>query len=240
VKVYLARNRANGKAYVGLTTKTVRERWALHAQQRHGSMAIAHAITKWGPGAFDLFLLEECLSEETLKRAEIKWIDRLSTFGSGGYNLTRGGDGLLGYRRTEDTKRRMSESHRDEKNHNFGKPWRTGPHREESKQKMRDRWKDHDHPTKGTRVPAERVERMRESQRKRVRKSTCVVQHDLDGRSIATHFSPQVAAAHVGGYSSKILSCCKGERKTSCGYSWSYANHVMWKRPDGTFQAKKE
>lgn len=38
-----------------------------------------------------------------------------------GYNLTSGGDGISGYKHTEETKRKLSESHSGEAHWKFGK-----------------------------------------------------------------------------------------------------------------------
>ncbi len=239
MRVYLARNRMNGKGYVGLTTKPVLARWRLHIQQRNSSMAISHAIRKHGEDVFDLFLLEECDDVKALKIAERKWIKRLDTFHGPGYNLTEGGDGLLGYRHTEDAKRRISEAHRGEKNHNYGKAWRTGPLTEQAKRKLSEGRRGKDNPMWGKKKSPETLAKLSTSQKKRVRKSVCVVQMDKDGTPIATHFSPQLAAEVVAGRSDRILSCCKGERTTHCGYKWKYANHIMWKHPSGVFSPRK-
>jgi len=84
-------------------------------------------------------------------------------------NLTYGGDGATGTIPSQDTRRKISESHKGEKNHFFGKhhsneskrkisknkkgqkPWMTGRyHTKESRQKMSEAQRGKNHPNYGT------------------------------------------------------------------------------------------
>lgn len=107
MRVYLARNRANGKAYVGKTTRPVLTRWYEHVNGAES--IVSAAIAKWGESAFDIALLEVCDDEQALNEAEIRWIEHYNTFRGPGYNATAGGEGAHGYRHTEDAKRRIGE-----------------------------------------------------------------------------------------------------------------------------------
>lgn len=92
--VYLATS-PSGKQYVGMTTRTLAERWQGHCSDgRRGSSLIFHnAIRKYGADAFTLETLFESDNEQELFEREIGEIARLATLSPRGYNMTVGGDG---------------------------------------------------------------------------------------------------------------------------------------------------
>lgn len=110
--VYLLRNRINGKGYVGITTQTLNARWSNHKTASRGKSkyAIACAIRKWGPDVWDREILQTCDTLEELKAAEVEWIARLGTHVSTGlgYNMSLGGEGSSGLKRSPETRARMS------------------------------------------------------------------------------------------------------------------------------------
>jgi group I intron endonuclease len=119
--VYCIKNIINNKEYIGLTTRTLKERWKQHIREsnREGgwewNTPLGNAIKKYGKDSFEVFVLEECSSETEMKQKEI-WLirERKSLASETGYNLTLGGDGRLGYKLSEETKRKIGEG-------NFGK-----------------------------------------------------------------------------------------------------------------------
>ena len=115
--VYCIKNTINNKEYIGLTTRTVEQRWKQHIREsnKEGSWEwntpLGNAIKKYGKDSFQIFVLEECSSETELKQKEIQLIrERKSLASETGYNLTLGGDGRLGYKLSEETKRKIGES----------------------------------------------------------------------------------------------------------------------------------
>jgi len=114
--VYCIKNTINNKEYIGLTTRTVEQRWKQHIREsnKEGSWEwntpLGNAIKKYGKDLFQIFVLEECSSETELKQKEIQLIrERKSLASETGYNLTLGGDGRLGYKLSEETKRKIGE-----------------------------------------------------------------------------------------------------------------------------------
>lgn len=95
--VYLHTNTLNGKAYVGLTKQTLRARWNRHCSEaRSGSdRAFHHAIRKHGAASFTSEILYIVEAEDEAKRLEVAETGQRKTYGRGGYNATRGGDGGL-------------------------------------------------------------------------------------------------------------------------------------------------
>lgn len=99
----------NGKRYVGLTKHSAEKRWAEHqANARYGDKeAVYCAIRKHGAPKVEV--LEEGSDYELLQLLEIDWIVALGSKTPGGYNLTDGGESLLGYRHTREQKRANQE-----------------------------------------------------------------------------------------------------------------------------------
>lgn len=91
--IYLITNKINNKHYVGLTTKTVEERFNRHITLSNNNLGfyLHNAIRKYGIENFELKTLDTSDNIEDLKDLEIKYIQEYDSFNSG-YNLTKGGD----------------------------------------------------------------------------------------------------------------------------------------------------
>jgi len=114
--VYCIKNTINNKEYIGLTTRTLEQRWKQHIYESNKqdswewNTPLGNAIKKYGKDSFEVFVLEECSSETEMKQKEIQLIrERKSLAFETGYNLTLGGDGRLGYKLSEETKRKIGE-----------------------------------------------------------------------------------------------------------------------------------
>lgn len=105
--VYLVTNTVNGKRYVGQTTKTLEERWRLHQKVKTGHLLYS-AIQKYGVENFTIESICELPTTELLNEFEIEYIKRYCTLTPNGYNLTEGGQAP---RMSDETRKRMSESH---------------------------------------------------------------------------------------------------------------------------------
>lgn len=169
--VYLARNRLNGKGYVGKTERglDIRKKEHLASACLGSRLAFHCAIRKYGFEAFEWSvqleihdITDELQARKYLNEREREMIRLFETFGPKGYNMTEGGDGgsLPGRVVSEKTrakisvvaKKRYVEGHgafmraRRKKGveHPFaGKDWgRKGPLTEETKAKISTRRKD--------------------------------------------------------------------------------------------------
>jgi len=112
--VYCAKNRLNGKCYVGKTKGSFRMRMRGHvhdAQTDHDKFAFHAAIRKHGTGAFDVCVLEK-LEPDMLSEREIHFIKELNTCGPSGYNMTLGGEGICGFKHNEQTRAAISKKRR--------------------------------------------------------------------------------------------------------------------------------
>jgi group I intron endonuclease len=108
--IYVIVNNFNTKLYVGKTKRELSVRWQCHINNvRYGgsNMLICRAMRKHGIENFKPIMIEECDESDSSVREQF-WIKEFETHISmGGYNLTMGGEGLLGYIPSEETKEKM-------------------------------------------------------------------------------------------------------------------------------------
>jgi len=148
--VYRITNIENNKSYVGITTRNIERRWYEHKYVPNScGQLLAKAIKKYGEKSFVIEHIASAIGgTDNLKELEKQLIEQCGTKVPNGYNLTAGGDGVFGFKHTEEqkkrngnlkrgtkaskeTKEKMKQAHLGEKNHFFGKQ-----HSEETKQKI--------------------------------------------------------------------------------------------------------
>lgn len=107
--IYLARNKANGKGYVGQTTKSLKERKRCHVKDSlRRTTPFAKAIVKYGADGFDWYVLS-IVDNNRLYAIEKQWTKALGTLSPSGYNLIDAGPGRSGYSLSDEAKARLSE-----------------------------------------------------------------------------------------------------------------------------------
>ena len=96
--IYKATNTVNGKVYIGKTINKMRDRQKCHkSMSLNGSQNYFHrAIRKHGWDSFTWQVIDTAETEEELNEKEKHWIAYYNSFGTGGYNMTIGGDGQSG------------------------------------------------------------------------------------------------------------------------------------------------
>lgn len=87
--VYMIINMCNDKRYIGITTRSVEERFEEHCI---ADSYIGRAIRKYGRENFFLSIIDSADDKEELFDLERKYIKLYGTY-KNGYNLTIGGDG---------------------------------------------------------------------------------------------------------------------------------------------------
>jgi predicted GIY-YIG superfamily endonuclease len=111
--VYKATNKANGKVYIGYTSKTLEERIYGHfkkstnAKEKAFNQAFKLALRKYGRDAFEWEELFTCETKEEACVKEIEFIKEFNSVTPNGYNMTLGGEGGIP---NEDVKKKISES----------------------------------------------------------------------------------------------------------------------------------
>ena len=130
--IYMFTNKINGKMYIGQTIdETRRIRRHLYAANHPDStknegQPFVHALREFGFDNFDYAILERVSAEnlnelrKILDEKECYYIELYDSINNG-YNITRGGRGMLGYKLSEEAKvaiskrnqgRKLTESHK--------------------------------------------------------------------------------------------------------------------------------
>ena len=109
--VYIITNLLDGKRYIGKTDLTVGERWKKHNSYSVSlkNRYITRAIRKYGKDNFSIKEIAANLTPEQANEAEKLFISEYDTFRNG-YNLTEGGEGISGFRLTEEQRKNISET----------------------------------------------------------------------------------------------------------------------------------
>lgn len=95
------------KEYIGITTRSINLRFNQHINPNVKIKSLVQkAIAKHGNPKLEI--LSECDDWELLCLAEMEAIDKYGTFSPKGYNLTFGGDGAKGAKRSEEWKKGQS------------------------------------------------------------------------------------------------------------------------------------
>jgi group I intron endonuclease len=114
MKIYMVKNKLNGKIYVGKTTQNLKTRKRQHEREskKKKCSGFHGALRKYGLENFKWKILEECNSKHDLNLAEEWYIKKLKSYANSGhgYNLTFGGEGISGWNHTEEVKEKISKA----------------------------------------------------------------------------------------------------------------------------------
>jgi group I intron endonuclease len=232
--VYAHTNKCNQKKYVGITSCDVRIRWK-NGYGYSDKLPIGRAIRKYGWDNFEHSVLADGLSECEAKKMERKLISKWQTQNREyGYNITSGGDGVAGWRPTEETRRKISAASQNrfgKNNPNFGRKWSGEMKRRASIRHCREN------------LSEETLKKMSESAQGRTGqnnpfygkqhsqqtkdvlaalRSHAVDAFDKQGNRVFEFPSIKAASEATGVHKTAISNCCRGKTKTSGGYIWKY------------------
>lgn len=186
------------KVYIGITSRNPVKRWSNGLGYKK-SQAFRCAVDKYGWNNIKHEVLFSNLSENKAKQLEIGLIRHYKNLGIS-YNTSDGGDGYLGYKPSEETRRRWSDKR---KGRIITQEWRNRI--SES--------------TKGKIFRKDIIEKGVEASKKVT--SVPVLQYSLDGKFIKEWPSMREAARACGISSPRdIKRCCTGERKSRAGFIW--------------------
>lgn len=183
----------NGKRYVGQTIKNPTRRWENGSGYKTQRL-FYRAIQKYGWDSIEHSLYEVSTKEEMdyLEKYLIAYYN--TTNPSFGYNVTKGGEGVSGFKHSEESKAKMSAA-------KIGKdPWNKGketPNEVKVKQSIAKLGK----PNKSLQVAV-------------------IATNDCGERWFN---SVREASDTLGIAHQNISKCLKGDRKTAGGYNWRYA-----------------
>lgn len=110
--IYKITNLINGKIYIGKTNNLIR-RWGEHLKHAKAGKPypIHRAISKYGAENFSKEIIGTYFDEHDSLQGEIELISLYKANDMNiGYNLTTGGDGVVGYTFTKEAKRKISKA----------------------------------------------------------------------------------------------------------------------------------
>jgi group I intron endonuclease len=186
----------NGKRYYGITKQRPEQRWR-NGKGYKDNQHITNAINKYGWDNIQHIVIYNDLTEDEAKELEqrfIQWYDTANK--KYGYNITLGGEGTKGYSCSEETRQKLSKTHKGENNAFYGKT-----HTEETKRKISEM-------RKGKPLSEEHKQKIKMSSAN-ARSIICITTNKVF-RSIND------GANYYNTFATSITACCKGKRK-SCG-----------------------
>lgn len=120
--IYLRTNLVNGKQYVGQTNNFVNREYDWKClKAKYANNHISNARKKYGLDNWKVEILRECKTQDELNKWEMYYIIKYNTKHPNGYNLTNGGNGIAGFKHSEESKKKMSENTKGEKHPQYGK-----------------------------------------------------------------------------------------------------------------------
>lgn len=138
--VYMAVNKVNGKKYIGITSQPFQNRKTRHkydALVKNHQFYFHRAIRKYGFDNFEWLVAAEFDKYKDALNAEIKLIK----FFGNGYNMTKGGEGILGRKISQEQKEIVSKTQKGNTH------WKGRNHRPESIKKISDSRLGRDNPS---------------------------------------------------------------------------------------------
>ena len=225
------------KCYVGITGRNPQERWG-NGGYGYRNQPFFRAIEKYGWDNFQHIIVASGLTEEQAKTKEKDLIAQLgSNQNRNGYNMTVGGDGIVGVRRfgsenpfygkqhTDEAKQKMSLAHQKmigESNPFYGKH-----HSESTKARLsalkKGKMCGKDNHNFGKHLSQERIEQIR------AQKSRPVCQFDLNMNYVREYPSTKEAELATGINHSLICRVCRGKMKAIRETKWLYKEDAVEK-----------
>jgi len=113
-QAYIIKCLVNRKAYIGITSRKLRQRWNehLHDAKNPCIMVISRAIAKHGASNFRIRLLAKSDSWAAICAIEKELIVRHGTKSPQGYNISDGGEGPFGIKRSPESVEKSAAKHR--------------------------------------------------------------------------------------------------------------------------------
>jgi group I intron endonuclease len=224
----------NKKYYVGITTTSFEERKRNHLSHANTSnLPVHNAMLKYGKKV-KWEVIDKADNWDDLTDLEIRYIKEYNSYiDDNGYNLTKGGDGTVGYkhskednlrnskRRTkyfEDPSNKAKQSEANKLAHK-NNPQQAKNHSKFQKKRFQDD-SERERVAKGMRKYLSKKENLERHSRVRGGKEFYVL--DLDDNVVAEYLIQAECAREMNLQTSKINNCLKGKRKTHGGFRFKY------------------
>lgn len=259
--VYLHTSPSN-KYYVGITCNKPTWRWGRNGVKYKNNEHFWNAIQKYGWENFKHEIIAGNLNENEAKKLEIELIERFqSNNPQYGYNHTKGGDGIYGYKKpeeqikrgwkhTEETKRKMSEIAKEryvikENNGMYGKHhkaetielMRNKTFSEETRQKISEKAKlrvGELNSHYGKKHSEETKKLISNINKGRKGRTKIILQYSLEEEFLNEYNSLKEASDKLRINMGHISECCNGKRPQAGGYKWKYKEDIIWEQETKT------
>lgn len=200
----------SGKVYIGRTFDEAKRRSAFKNKSKYAGSKINKAKKKYGPGNFKYEIIVRIEEDNKdfldilLNRLERMYIKKYNSFNNG-YNLTLGGDrSTLGYKHTEESKKKISEIHKGKKMS------------DETKLRIKEKMN-------GRKFSEDTINKMRIAQygeKSSVAKP--ILQYTLDGVFIQEWISAMEVCRNIKINYTGILKCCNNKQNTCGNFIWKF------------------
>ena len=205
--IYKITNKRSGKSYIGQTKRSLDKRIQEHFRNKR--TPISKALRADGLNGFTITVIDHAHSHDELDEKERFWIEHYNSIVPNGYNICVGGEGVKGWRPTDEQKEKSRLSHigrgTGASNPMFGKTGELNPfygkkHTEQTRKKMSEYAKKRNLTRGGN---------------PRARKVQCINTGEI--------FDSVIEAAEKYGLSrTGVNNCCTGYRNSCYGYKWRY------------------
>ena len=210
--LYCHKNKENGKRYYGITCQLPEQRW-MNGYGYAAHLPIGRAIRKYGWSNFEHTIVMDNLCEKDAKKMEMQYIAMYKTqYEDYGYNITCGGDGVSGFRHSDEARMKMSAAKRGENHPNWGKHLSSGTRR-----KISEAHKGAISTQRGIPISNTHKQHISEAKYKPV------AAYDDNDNLLFTFPSARHAAETLGVNYRNISLAIHGKRKHCGGYKWSFA-----------------
>lgn len=250
-ELYLITNNITGKRYVGQTLSEIGylNRFKQHCGDAFTewdvkkSRSILHAsIRKYGVDAFSVKRLLKEIPEDKIDFYERLWIYKLNTFYKNGmgYNMTLGGQGVHGYKHSDETKKRLSDilkgrsisdetiqkrKETSEKNHSMERRSKNPSWRKNVKEAAKKRSEIYPNPFKGRTHTQEVKNIISEKNSKPVAmldKESGEVIQVFPSLAKASEYVIEIGRTTNKNAFARISKICNGIDKSAYGYGWNF------------------
>lgn len=222
------------KYYVGITKQSIIRRWRNNGMGYY-SQPFYKAIKKYGWDNIEHYVIAEHLTEHEAQEFEKTLIKNLGcniNKDKFGYNVSDGGDIRTGYKHSEETRRKISESNKGKP---YTNPWNkiSSERKEEIKQMMHTKFLGENNPRYGKHCTQETKEKISKSKlgKKMINSIQCVetYQFDLDGNFINKYYSAKEAERQTNLKASNIRNCLNNKQYSYGDYIWRKKEDVIIK-----------
>lgn len=218
------------KYYVGITKQSIIRRWRNNGMGYY-SQPFYKAIKKYGWDNIEHYVIAEHLTEyeaQEFEKALIKNLGCNINKDKFGYNVSDGGDIRTGYKHSEETRRKISESN---KGRPYINPWNkiSSERKEKIKQMMHTKFLGENNPRYGKHCTQETKEKISKSKlgKKMINSIQCIetYQFDLDGNFVNKYYSAKEAERQTNLKASNIRNCLNNKQ-------YSYGDYIWRKKED--------